>query len=477
MSIKKIGIIALIVLATNVLTFFVATNLTNLDEIQPAQQDSQEEIDAQEMEVGEDFQLFQEIIGILEAEHLEEVDRQELLEGGFEGILDSLEDPEANYLTPQDYQNLRVETEGTYGGVGIEVSMEDDYVTIISPISGGPAEDAGLSSNDRVLSVDGENLVGEDLNKAVELMRGEPGTDLTLEIERPGVDEVLEFEVTREEIELDTVEAEILEHNIGYIVLSNFADTSAEEFEDALTELEQEGMEALLVDLRNNPGGILNAAVDIADLLMPEGPVTHVISRDEKIETYESRTGGLDIPMAVLVNEASSSASEVLAGALQDTDTATIVGTSTFGKASVQNVRGLSNGGALQYTVAQYQTPDGRVIHEEGLTPDIEKDPPEVGELAMKPISTDLAEGDEGKEVETLQEVLKEFGYYDHEVTGNFDGTTASALEGFQADHEISATGEMSDLTVRRMHEEIESLIEKDDRKLERALELLRDEL
>ncbi|MFO7952286.1 MAG: S41 family peptidase [Bacillota bacterium] len=465
MSIKKIGLVALVVVITNALTFFVATNIIETEETYPAN------------EINEDLRVFQEIISILEAEHLEEVDRQELLEGGYQGILDNLDDPQASYLTPEEYENLMVETEGTYGGVGIEVTMEDDYVTIISPISGGPAKEVGLSANDRILSVDGENLVGESLNKAVELMRGKPGTELELEVERPGVEDTLEFEVTREQIELDTVEFEMLEAGIGYIELSNFADTSAEEFEEALSKLEEDGMEALLIDLRNNPGGILNAAVEIAEMLMPEGPVTHVISQDQKIKTYESGTEGLDIPMAVLVNETSSSASEVLAGALQDTDTATIIGTSTYGKASVQNVRALSNEGALRYTVAQYETPDGRVIHEEGLDPDLEVDPPEAAELAMMPISTEMAEGDEGEEVETLQKILKEFGYYEAAVTGNFDSATASALEEFQEALEIPATGEMSDMTVRRMHEEIEKLIEENDRQLERALELLENEL
>jgi len=473
---KKIILIALLVLATNVLTYFTAVTITGMEEAEPSRE-QEAEIIAPEIDINEEIQVFQEIIGILEAEHMEEVNREKLLEGGFQGILDSLDDKQANYLSPEDYQNLRVETEGTYGGVGIEVSMEDDYVTVISPISGTPAEEAGLSSNDRIISVDGENLVGEDLNKAVSLMRGTPGEEVVVEVERPGVEEPLEFEITREQIELETVKYEMLDQNLGYIELSNFADTSAEEFEEAITELEQEGMEGLVIDLRNNPGGILNAAVDIADLLMPEGPITHVIGQDEKIETYESQPGGLDIPMGVLVNEASSSASEVLAGALQDSNTATIIGTNTFGKASVQNVRNLSNGGALQYTVAHYQTPDERTIHEEGLTPDIEVDPPEAAELAMMPISTDLSEGDEGEEVETLQKVLGEFGYYREEITGNFDSATLNALEEFQENLGITVTGEMSDMTVRRMHEEIEELIAEDDRKLEQAIEILKEEL
>jgi len=472
MNKNKILLVVVVVLATNILTFFTARAIVT----QTATPAGDIEDKAVLEDVTDDFQLFQEIVGILESEHLHEIDRNKLMHGAFEGMLEALDDPEASYLDREEYENLRVQTEGVYGGVGIEVFLDDEYVTIVSPISGTPGEEAGLSSGDRIVSVDGVNLVGEDLNKAVNLMRGEPGTDVELEIERLGVDEALKFEITREKIELETVEHEMLDDNLGYIELSNFSETTAQEFEEAIEDLKQQNMEALIIDLRNNPGGLLDAAVQIANILIPEGPITHLEGRDSRLETKTSGREGLSIPMAALVNEASSSASEVLAGALQDTNTATIIGTQTFGKASVQNIRQLSDGGALRYTVAQYQTPDGRTIHEEGLEPDIEINPPPVAELAREPISTSLVEGDEGEEVETLQKLLAEFGYFDEEVSGIFDQATRAALEQFQEEQSLYVTGEMSEMVVRKFHEEIEILREKDDRKLDRAVELLEKE-
>jgi len=470
MNKSKILLVIMVVLATNILTFFTAQAIVT----GPAEPMEEEAV---EQELTGDFQLFQEIVSILEAEHLDEIDRNKLMHGAFEGMLETLDDPEASYLDREEYENLRVQTEGIYGGVGIEVFLDGDYVTIVSPISGTPGEEAGLISGDRIVAVDGIDLVGEDLNKAVRLMRGEPGTDLELEIERPGVDETLKFEITREEIELETVEYEMLDDRLGLIKLTNFSETTGQEFEEALENLKQQNMEALIIDLRNNPGGLLDAAVQVANNLVPEGPITHLVGRDSRLETKASGSEGLGIPMAALVNEASSSASEVLAGALQDTETATIIGTQTFGKASVQNIRQLSDGGALRYTVAQYQTPDGRTIHEEGLEPDLEVTPPPVIELAMKPISTGLVEGDEGEEVETLQELLAELGYFEEEVSGTFDHATRLALEEFQEEQGLYVTGEMDEMVVRRFHEEIEALRKEDDRKLERAVELLIQEL
>ncbi len=466
MNKSKILLIVVVVLTTNILTFFGARTI-GVGTGGPGIEESASD------ELTEDLQIFEEVVTLLETEHLDEIDRNQLLHGAFEGMIKTLDDPEASYLAREEYENLMVQTRGTYGGVGIEVFIDGDYVTIISPISGTPGEAAGLSSGDRIISVDGTNLVGEDLSKAVELMRGEPGTDLELEIERLGVDKTLNFEITREEIELDTVEYEMVNDRLGYIKITNFAGTTAKEFEAALKNLKQENMEALIIDLRNNPGGLLKAAVQIADLLIPEGPVTHIEDRERVVETHHSNQDGLDIPMAALVNGASSSASEVLSGALQDTGSATIIGTQTFGKASVQTIKPLSDGGAMRFTVAHYQTPDGRVIHEEGLEPDLKVEPPAIAKLATEPISTDLSRGDEGEEVETLQKLLIEFGYFEKEVNGSFDPATEEALEQFQKDHDLYVTGEMSEMVVRKFHEEVEAFRQKDDRKMERAIELL----
>ncbi|MGM0652149.1 MAG: S41 family peptidase [Bacillota bacterium] len=472
MKTKHIIIIAAAILVTNLVTYIGVSSVEDNNVIR--YEDNQEEAEPDQEPIAvEELALIREIITILEKTHVEEIDRQELLEGAYQGILDELDDPQASYLDPDDYENLMVETEGTYGGIGIEVFNDDGYVTVIAPIAGTPGEEAGLKSGDRILSVNGTDLVDKGLNQAVDMMRGEPGTDLVLEVERPSVDGVLEFEITRAQVELESVEFEMMDNQTGYIKLTSFTETSSQEFSEALTQLEEEGMEKLVLDLRNNPGGLLNAAIEIADMLMPEGPITHVTDGNETVKTYRSETEGLEIPMVAIVNESSVSAAEVLAGALQDSGTATLIGKQTFGKASVQNISELSDGSALRHTVATYQTPDGRTIHEEGLSPDLEIDPPELVKLAKEPISIELSEGDEGEEVETLQGLLKELGFYENEITGYFDNNTTQALENFQAERDIEITGEMSEVVLRQFHEAIEESKEDVDPMLDAALEKL----
>lgn len=480
MKIKHIMIIAVVILVTNLATYIGTTSMgiTSLKDEEDHRVihygESRDETEAPQEPVAlEELALIREIITILEMTHLEEIDRQDLMEGAYRGILEKLGDPQAGYLDQEEYENLLVQTEATYGGIGIEVFYDDGYVTVVAPIPGTPGEEVGLRSGDRILSVDGIDLVDQGLNKAVNLMRGEPGTDLIIEVDRPSVDEVLEFEITRAQVELESVESEMLDEHTGYIKLTSFTETSSREFSEALEQLEEEGMEKLVLDLRGNPGGLLDAAIEIADMLIPEGPITHVTDGSEKVETYSSGTEGLGIPMVAIINKSTVSAAEVLAGALQDSQTATLVGKQTFGKASVQNISELSDGSALRHTVATYQTPNGRTIHEEGLAPDLEVDPPRLVELAAEPISIKLKEGDEGEEVETLQGLLSELGYYNHDITGHFDENTTRALESFQSNREIEITGEMSELVLRQFHDAIQESREEVDPKLDAALEIL----
>ncbi len=469
---KHIIIIAAVILVTNLATYIGVTSIEDSRVIHYGQNRDEAET-PEEPVAADELNLIREIITILEMTHLEEIDRQELMEGAYHGILEKLSDPEAGYLDPEEYENLRVQTEATYGGIGIEVFYDDGYVTVVAPIAGTPGEEAGLCSGDRILSVNGTDLVDEGLNKAVNLMRGEPGTEVTIEVDRPTVDEFLEFEITRAEVELESVESEMLDDHAGYIKLTSFTETSSREFSEALEQLKAKGMEKLVLDLRGNPGGLLDAAIEIADLLIPEGPITHVTDGEEKVETFNSGTEGLGIPMVTIVNESSVSAAEVLAGALQDSETARLVGRQTFGKASVQNISELSDGSALRHTVATYETPDGRKIHGKGLTPDLEVDPSQLVKLAAEPISINLAEGDKGEEVETLQGLLSELGFYDHEITGHFDENTVRALGSFQSDRDIEVTGEMSELVLRQFHDAIQESREEIDPKLDAALEEL----
>ncbi|OWZ83716.1 S41 family peptidase [Natranaerobius trueperi] len=472
MRIKKILIVFLVLIVTNVLTFMGAHALGENDTYYPSSPD---------FEIGNeasaDFKLLEEVLQTIENNYLEEVDREELLDGALEGMLEVLDDPQTGYLTQDEFQNLMIQTEGSYGGIGIEVFKEDDYVTVVAPIAGTPGAKEGLRSGDRIISVDGEEIVGKDLDEAVDRMRGPIGSNVKIEIDRPGMEETLEFEIERKEIEIDSVEYEMVDDSVGYLKITNFSQTTGDEFEKALTDLQKSGMEGLVLDLRDNPGGVLTAAIEVSEQIVPEGPIVHQVGRDGKMETDYSQGEDPDFPIVVLVNEVSASASEILAGALQDTETATLVGSTTFGKASVQNVEPLAHGGALRYTMAKYQTPDGREIDEKGLTPDVKVDPPAIIELTRKPISTDLGIGDEGEKVKTLQEILTELGYFDDEISGYFGENTKVALEAFQQSRNIEVTGEMNEMVIREFYEEIEDLLEKQDDKLEKGIEILEKEV
>lgn len=472
MRLKTVILVVLILVITNIVTFMGARALTPAGMHQLGGQAPVEDI-----ENADQFELLQEILEVLDQNYLEEFDRQELKEGAIEGMLDVLDDPQTTYMTPEDYENLMIQTEGAYGGIGIEVFKEDDYVTIVAPIAGTPGEEKGLRSGDKILAVDGKDIVGVDLNEAVEMMRGEPGTAVILEIERPGVEEVLKFEIEREEIELDSVEYALLENGFAHLKVTTFQRTTGEEFREALNKAEADQARGIILDLRDNPGGLLDAAIDVAEQIVPEGPIVHVVGREEKLDTYYSEGEGVDTPMVVLVNQVSASASEILAGALQDTGAAQVVGTETFGKASVQNIQTLTTGGALRYTMAKYQTPEGRDIHETGLTPDVQVEPAPIAELAAEPVGAELALGDEGKEVENLQKVLDELGYYEGEITGHFNDATQTALEDFQQDRQLEVTGEMSHMVLNEFQEAIDELLEEEDKMLEKAIEILESEV
>ncbi len=425
----------------------------------------------------EDIDIIAEILDVLEDDYYEEVNRQELIEGAMDGMLEKLEDPQTGYMTPTDLESMMIQTEGSYSGIGIEVYQDDEYVRVLAPIAGTPGEEVGLDSGDKIIEVDGESVVGKDLDEVVNRIRGEEGSEVEIKIEREITFEEVEehsFNIERKEIEMTSVEHDILDGGYGYINIKNFTGTTAGELDETLALMKDNDAKGMVIDLRNNPGGLLDAAIEVGEMLVPEGPIVHVMGREEKLKTYESEGNNIDIPMVVLVNEVSASASEILAGALQDTDAATIVGTETFGKASVQNVIHLNHGGGLRYTMARYQTPDGRDIHEQGLTPDVKIDAPHrklmTGE---EPITEELSYGDDSEMVKTLQSMLEFLDYYEGEIDGDFDSQTEEAVKKFQANEGITQDGVATNRVIMELQNRLEREEKEDDEFLDEALEIL----
>ncbi len=324
----------------------------------------------------EDLRLFTEVFARIKRDYVEEVDDQTLLENAVRGMLSGL-DPHSSYLGPEEYQDLQVGTRGEFGGLGIEVGMENGFVKVIAPIDDTPAARAGVRSGDLIIRLDGKPVKGMTLSEAVTLMRGEPGSDITLTVVRDGRDQPFEITITRDVIKVTSVKQRSLEPGFGYLRISHFQSGTGEDVLQALEALREASdgeLKGLVLDLRNNPGGVLNAAVDVVDVFLTEGQVVYTKGRIERSEMDFSATPNDALngaPLVVLVNGGSASASEIVAGALQDHQRAVIMGQPTFGKGSVQTILPLRGEAAVKLTTARYYTPSGRSIQAEGIEPDV----------------------------------------------------------------------------------------------------------
>lgn len=328
-------------------------------------EDSSQEIDV----VEQAWEIIHE--EYVDSEHL---DDQLLIEGAIEGMIGVIEDPYTSYLGPDETAISSSELEGDFSGIGATLTMEDEKLTVVAPVADSPAEKAGIEAGDVILEVDGEPTSKMNLMEAVLKIRGEQGTEVVLRVMHADADKSEEVVITRAEIEVPSVNWEILPESIAHITITNFSSRTNEELVTALEEAGAQGVEGIVLDLRDNPGGLVSAAVDVVSQFVDEGLVVYALDNESEKEEWGAKSGGLalDIPMAVLVNGYSASASEVVAGALQDHDRGLIVGTTTYGKGSMSLVNNLSNGGSLYVTFARWYTPKGRQIDKKGITPDIE---------------------------------------------------------------------------------------------------------
>lgn len=308
-----------------------------------------------------------------------------LLGGAIEGAVKALDDPYSVYLDPRRFRDLEAHFDATFSGIGVRVEPKDGFVTVVAPMKGTPGERAGLLPGDRIVEVDGKDVVGKPLDDVVNLIRGPRNTTVQLKVRREGRPQPLEFKITRAEIVVPTVEGDLLpgEQGIGYVRLYEFNERVSARLRQKLNELRGRGMRGLVLDLRQDPGGLLSEAVAVAELFVPAGPVVHVVSRTGEQKTFESKSRGFDLPLVVLVDGFTASASEIVSGAIQDRDVAPLVGSKTFGKGSVQSVIRLRDGSGLKLTTAKYLTPKGRSIHGAGIVPDIVVDIPKDSEWAQ----------------------------------------------------------------------------------------------
>ncbi len=324
----------------------------------------------------EDLRTFTEIFGRIKRDYVEPVSDKKLLEYAIRGMLSGL-DPHSAYLVAEEYQELKEGTTGQFGGLGIEVTMENGFIKVVSPIDDTPAQKAGIKTGDLIIKLDEKPVKGMSLTDAVKLMRGEPGSKIVLTIVREGLEAPLKLTLARDIIKVKSVKSRILEKGYGYVRISSFQSGTGEGLKEAISALKKENggaLKGLVLDLRNNPGGVLNAAVEVSDAFLRSGLIVYTEGRIENSEMRFNATPDdliEDAPIVVLINGGSASASEIVAGALQDQKRAVIMGEKSFGKGSVQTILPTSNGAAVKLTTARYFTPSGRSIQAEGIEPDI----------------------------------------------------------------------------------------------------------
>ncbi len=372
----------------------------------------------------EDLRVFTEVFTRLKKDYVEPVEDKALLESAIQGMLAGL-DPHSAYLNAEAYKELRIGTTGEFGGLGIEVGMEDGFVKVVSPIDDTPAQRAGVHAGDLIIRLDDTPVKGLTLNDAVKIMRGKPGTDITLTIVREGEQKPLKITITRDVIRVRSVKNRLLEDGFGYVRISHFQANTNQFVREAVSSLRKDSggeLKGLVLDLRNNPGGVLNAAVEISDAFLTKGLIVYTEGRvaDSKLRFNANPDDVLKgAPLVVLVNGGSASASEIVAGALQDHRRAVIMGEKTFGKGSVQTIIPMPNESAVKFTTARYYTPAGRSIQAEGIVPDIAlgnmklaaQEAPEVERVKEADLSRHLEnENGEGAEVRTQPQAKKKTG-------------------------------------------------------------------
>ncbi|MDD2422340.1 MAG: S41 family peptidase [Heliobacteriaceae bacterium] len=318
------------------------------------------------------------VVRLVTTEYLEPVSLTGLVDGAMKGIVGSLKDPYSSYMDPQEYKQLYEQIQGSFSGIGIYVSKRDlNKIVVISPIKGGPADREGIVAGDVIVKVNGEEVADMDVDVAVSKIKGPEGTEVHLTIFREAEQRFLDYQLNREKVNIPVVTAELAKQDsrIGVIRISQFNKTAAMEVDNALRNFRENKVQGIILDLRDNPGGELEAAVDIASNFVPQGPVVHVVDRKGATETFNTTRSQMVLPLAVLINGGSASAAEIVAGAVKDVGTGSLVGTKTFGKGIVQSVIPLDGGAAIKLTTAKYLTPRLNDIHKIGIEPDVKVEP------------------------------------------------------------------------------------------------------
>ncbi len=411
--------------------------------------------------------------------YYEEVDEEKLVDGAINGMIKSLDDPYSAYMDKKEASSFHESISSSFEGIGAEIQEQDGKIMVVSPIKGSPAEKSGVKPNDIILSVDGKSVEGLSSSEAVLKIRGEKGTKVDLSISRAGESAPIELTIKRDTIPIETVYAEMLDDGVAKIQVTSFSEHTVQELKTALEEMSKKDMKGLVLDLRGNPGGLLDQAIEMASLFIPNGEVVLQVEdrSGEKLVEKSKNDGELKIPVVVLIDDGSASASEIVAAAVSESADIPLIGVKSFGKGTVQTAEDFKDGSNFKYTAAKWLTPEGNWIHKKGIKPDITVKLPDYASLPYISPDKELKASDSSSEVKAAEEMLKEAGHDPGKIDGFFDEATTNAVTAFQREQKIKETGTIKDDTTVKLMQVIQEKILKNDTQVKKAVEVLKKEI
>lgn len=425
-----------------------------------------------------EFNKLYETFDTIESQYYTDVDKETLVNGAINGMIDSLDDPYSDYMDIDEAENFHNVISSSFEGIGAEIQEKDSKIVIVSPIKGSPAEKAGLKPNDVVLSVDGKSLEGLSSTEAVAKIRGKKGTKVALMIQR-GQEEPFKVSLTRDTIPIETVYAEMVDNKIAKVHVTSFSDNTFEELTVALEEMQAKGMKGLVLDLRGNPGGIMEQAMQIASMFVPDGKaIFQIEDRNGNKQVVKSENKDVaEFPVVVLVDEGSASASEIVAAAVKESAGIPIVGEKTFGKGTIQTAKDFNDGSNIKYTTGKWLTPNGTWIHKKGIEPDVKVALPSYAHLTYISPDKELKVGTSSSETKVAEEMLDALGYKPGKVDGIFDESTKSAVIQLQKDAKLEQNGILKDKTTLALMNKLRDKIMANDTQLNKAVEILSEKI
>jgi carboxyl-terminal processing protease len=426
-----------------------------------------------------EFDKLYSVFDTLKKDYFKDIKDTKLINGAINGMIESLDDPYSDYMNEDEANSFHQSISPSFEGIGAEISEKDGHIVIMTPLKGSPAEKAGLKPNDKVITVDGKSLQGMSSTEAVTLIRGKKGTKVELAILRPGMEEPINVSIIRDTIPVQTVYGEMLADGIAHVQITTFSSSTTEDLVKVLTEMEGQGMKGLVLDLRQNPGGLLDQAINISSMFVPNGKIIFKVEdRAGKVQEYKSNNKqNSTIPLVVVIDKGSASASEIFAAAVSESAGIPLVGETSFGKGTVQRAQDFPDGSNIKFTTEKWLTPKGNWIHKKGVKPDYEVAMPDYASLQIIDPEKEWKISSSSNEVKSAQKMLKVIGYDPGREDGFYDENTEKAVKSLQNDAQIEANGVLTGKTTMILMDKLRTQIEQNDTQITKAVELLKSKM